>query len=697
MEIIKKYYSYIFIILFVSLAAHVNANGNKKRHLRNAEAIDISRQSLPFNDGWEFHFADSVLPNTEKNLLVLPHTWSSAESIAAKTNYYRTAAVYQKKFTIEKGWKNKRLFIYFEGVNSVADIFINQKFVGEHRGGYTAFCFEITNFIKADTSNLITVNVSNSYRLDVLPLSGDFNIYGGIHRPVSIIATNKNCITPLDYGSPGVFLKQKDVSNKSATIEALVQLSLRNNSKSLSLKTIFLNADDKAVIKKVVAIGKGSDSTFKYNYTITNPHLWNGKKDPYLYHVTVQLLENDEVIDEVTQPLGLRFFRVDPDKGFFLNGKHLDLHGFGRHQDVEGKGSAVSRQEHERDIELIKESGATAMRLTHYPHSKDFYNLSDSNGIILWTEIPLVGPGGYTGPGYIHNALLEQNGKQILTELIRQNYNHPAICFWGLFNELKLDYDDPLPYVKELNALAHKEDPTRLTTCATFIDSNVFNHASDVIAWNKYFGWYGSVPKQLGIWADDVHKKFPDKPIAISEYGAGASTKQHTEVLKAPAAKGRFHPEEWQTYLHEESWRQLNERPFIWGKFVWVLADFGSSIRTEGDTNGMNDKGLTTYDRKIKKDAFYFYKANWNEEPMISIAERRNDKRTLNTTNIKAFTNLPQAELFVNGKSLGTKTKDSINEVVWENISLKKGKNVIRVRANDGDKTLEDTCEWELE
>lgn len=654
------------------------------------EADDFPGRNFPLNDDWKFHFAYDVRREPDFKVVTLPHTWNADEVQSGKIDYTRTMGIYERKLVVKEEWRNKRLFLYFEGANSVATVFVNQKLAGEHRGGYTAFSLEISDFLERDKENLITVWVSNAYRLDVLPLSGDFNIYGGLHRPVSLLITEQNCISPLDFASPGVYLTAKNVSEKQADVAVLTKLSLKGKSSNLQVKTTILDANENVVAQNTTS---AMTNEVRQDMNIENPILWNGLKNPYLYKARVELLQAGQVIDAVIQPLGLRYYSVDANRGFILNGEYLNLYGAGRHEDVKGKGSALTRQDYERDMELIRELGATTMRLTHYPHKRNIYDLADKFGIVLWTEIPLVGPGGYTGPGFVNSEALKEHARQVLKEMIRQKYNHPSVFFWGLFNELKLDYDNPVPFVEELNALAKSEDPTRLTVCASFLDNDAFNKSSDIIAWNKYYGWYGGKPEYIGIWADDIHKKFPNKPIAVSEYGAGASPYQHTDSLFAPQPTGRFHPEEWQTYYHEKNWQELVKRPFIWGKYVWVFADFGSSIRSEGDTDGMNDKGLLSYDRQVKKDAFYFYKANWNPEPMLYISERRFVKRTRANTHVKVFTNLPEAELFVNGKSLGKKSKDELNRIVWENISLRKGRNKVVVRGKD----LYDSCEWELQ
>jgi len=663
----------------------------------NAQDVvsNSQRQIIALNNNWEFHFAYDVSNNAVKNTVNLPNTWDAGIVTDGKRNYDREAGIYKKTILIPASWKDKRLFLYFEGVNSVASLFVNGHFITEHHGGYTAFCAEITHFVKPGCDNTILVQVSNAYRLDVLPLAGDFNVYGGIHRPVSLLVTSKNCISPVDYASPGVYLIQKKISARLAKITVLTKLSLLYKD-ALAIKTTIIDRNKKTVSVITTQLTEANIKEIKQDIILKKPNLWNGKADPYLYCVKVQLIRTHHVIDEVDQPLGLRYFKIDVNKGFLLNGKCLDLHGVGLHEDVAGKGSALTHSDEDRDMHLIHEIGATALRLTHYPHQQYFYNLCDTAGLIVWSEIPLVGPGGYSGEGYVKSAALEEQARQVLIEMIRQNYNHPSVCFWGLFNELKIDNDDPRPFLKQLNALAKKEDPTRLTTCATFVDSDVFNHVTDLVAWNKYYGWYGGNFDMLGKWADKIHRDYPKKPFAISEFGAGGSPLQHMENVTKPVATGRFHPEEWQSLFHEESWKQLNKRAFVWGKFVWSLADFGSAVRTEGFTNGLNDKGLVTYDRSVKKDAFYFYKANWNPEPMLYIAERRNARRTQAITEVKVYANVTSVTLVMNGKAMKEQHPDSLHIIRWRNIILKKGKNVITVIAQTPKGVLKDTCEWEL-
>lgn len=356
----------------------------------------------------------------------------------------------------------------------------------------------------------------------------------------------------------------------------------------------------------------------------------------------------------------------------------------------------IYKMHHDEDAGHMVEMGANAVRLAHYPQATYFYDLMDKYGIVTWAEIPQIGPGGYQDQGYINQPSFRENGKEQLKELIRQHYNHPSICFWGLFNELKTIGDNPTEYIEELNDLAHQEDPTRLTTSASFLSyDDDINKVTDVIAWNQYFGWYGGSPSDMGKWLDANHKAHPEYKIAISEYGAGASIYHQQDSVKRGIASGWWHPENYQTYYHIGNWKALAERPFVWGSFIWNLFDFGAAHRVEGDRPGINDKGLVTFDRKVKKDAFYFYKANWNtEEPFVYITNRRHRDRSLAVTDIMIFSNQPEVELFVNGKSLGRQKPDEYATFEWKGVALQDGENTIEARSTQKKNPVNDKVVW---
>ena len=655
------------------------------------------RQDILLNNDWNFRFSHQVQKGTEVRV-DLPHTWNAQDALSGKIDYKRGIGNYEKNLFIRPEWKGKRLFIRFEGVNNIADVFINRRHIGEHRGGYGAFIFEITGKVEYGKENSILVRVNNGEQLDIMPLVGDFNFYGGIYRDVHLLITDETCISPLDYASPGVRLIQDSVSHRYAKVRAIVDLS-NGSSGNQEVELNVRLLDGQRVVKegtKNVNLSGNEGMQPELTFEIDQPHLWNGRQDPFLYQAEVTLFRNGQMVDRVTQPLGLRFYRIDPDKGFFLNGKHLPLQGVCRHQDRSEVGNALRPQHHEEDVALMLEMGVNAVRLAHYPQATYFYDLMDKNGIIVWAEIPFVGPGGYNDKGFVDLPAFRANGKEQLKELIRQHYNHLSICVWGLFNELTELGDNPVEYIKELNVLAHQEDTTRPTTSASNQMGDL-NFITDAIAWNRYDGWYGGTPADLGKWLDRMHKDHPEICIAISEYGAGASIYHQQDSLVKTVPTSWWHPENWQTYYHIENWKTISSRPYVWGSFVWNMFDFGAAHRTEGDRPGINDKGLVTFDRKVRKDAFYFYKANWNrEEPMLYLTGKRNTVRTQRLQTITAFTNLSGAELFVNGKSYGKAIPDSYAILEWKNVELEPGENEIKVVSTNKKLPLSDSFHCRL-
>ncbi len=649
----------------------------------------------PLNDAWTFE-GRGVDGRVMRQPVTIPHTWNGDDALRG-LDYVRGKGTYTRTIVPSADWRGHRVFLRFEGANTVADVSVNGTRVGQHRGGYTAFAFEITPFLAFDRENTVTVVVDNALHADVPPLGGDFNIYGGLHRPAQLIVTGPLCIDPLDFASPGVYLRQKDVTAVRASIEAVTLISNAGAPSPASVQVSILDATGAVVAESMTdalaATGRTPVSTL---VNLPTPRLWNGRADPYLYRARVRVQVGKAIVDELEQPLGLRTFRVDPERGLFLNGTHVKANGVSLHQDWSGKGSALSREDHDRDLALMLEIGANAVRLAHYPHGDYVYEQCDRSGLLVWTEIPLVGS---LVAGITHSPEFTANARQQLTELIRQHFNNPSVLFWGISNELSAGEGaaGPDPLLKELNALAHAEDPTRLTAQASLGFNGVtesLNQIPDVIAFNEYFGWYAGQPEDLGPWADRQHEADPRRAIGVSEYGAGASIDQHEVRPRRPFPMFHpWHPEEYQGIVHEQNWRSIAERPFVWGSFVWNMFDFGSNFRREGSIDAINDKGLVTYDRAVRKDAFYFYKANWNPEPMVHLASKRYVIRAEGTTPVKVYSNLPSVTLTVNGTSLGAKAPDTYRTVVWDNVRLTKGNNVIAVTGTDAaGRSLSDTA-----
>ena len=656
------------------------------------------REDKLINQDWSFRFSHQVNANATRRV-DLPHTWNAQDALGGKYDYKRGIGNYTKKIFIRPEWQSKRLFLRFEGANCVSNVFVNGKHIGEHRGGYGAFVFEITDKVEYGKENTLLVRVNNGEQLDVMPLVGDFNFYGGIYRDVHLLLTDNLCISPLDYASSGVYLIQQQVTDKQATICARVNLS--NGTGELRKVVLRLQVNDgkKTVYeteKEVSMIPHTDVQVENIEFILKNPRLWNGMQDPFMYQAVVTLIKDGKELDKVEQPLGLRYYVTDPDKGFFLNGKYLPLHGVCRHQERAEVGNALYPVHHEEDTRIMLDMGVNAVRLAHYPQATYMYDLMDKYGIVTWAEIPFVGPGGYADKGFVDQPSFRENGKEQLKEMIRQHYNHPSICFWGLFNELKEQGDNPVEYIKELNAMAHREDPTRPTTSASNQDG-ALNFITDHIAWNRYDGWYGATPATLATWLDATHKNHPEIKIAISEYGAGASIYHQQDSLVQTVPGSWWHPENWQTEYHIQNWKIINERPYVWASFVWNMFDFGAAHRMEGDRSGINDKGLVTHDRKIKKDAYYFYRANWNPEPMIYIAGRRNVNRVKPLVDVQVFSNVEEVILIVNDCQCRRMKPDSLKVCLFKEVPLRKGRNEIEVRASDSKKQLIDRCTWILQ
>ena len=624
---------------------------------------------------WKWYPAYDVSRNPKMTDVTVPHTWNLMD-VFQGMKYERGTYLYERILTLTDGQrKDKRFFLKFDGVNSYAEVAVNQQYVGYHAGGYTAFCLEITDKLLSG-DNKLSVVVSNAYRTDVAPLAGDFNIYGGITRPVWLIVTERDCISPLDYGSNGVYIHQDKVTPEQAELRIETILS-QTSSKQSELRMSIIDKEGRVVAK-----------TNEARVILKNPILWNGRKNPYLYTVRVELIQNGRVIDCVEEQTGLRYFSLDADKGFFLNGQHLDLHGVCRHEEGYQTGGLYNEAAMRQDADIISELGCTGVRFVHYPHSKYDVQQYDERGIVVWQELNLAGPGGYNSPGYIKNPQLEANVMQNLIEMVKQHYNSPAICFWSLCNELSFKYDEPASFLRKLHEKAKELDPQRLTTLAICYNQDKFQGITDCIGWNKYFGYYEK-KGGVGDFMDKAHHEAGLQPIGLCEYGAAGSHLQHGFE---PKVTNKIHYEENQARVHEENWRDMQTRDYAWCKFIWQYADNPSSIRDEGDQRGMNDKGIVSYDRMVRKDAYYFYKANWSSEPVLYIAARRYMQRTEAKTDVKVYTNQPQATLYLNGKRIGKGKRDEIGRIVFKGITLRQGENVIRVTAGK----LVDECRCTL-
>ena len=655
------------------------------------------RVEINMDPGWRFIRQDvtgaqnSNYNDSAWSVINLPHTWNNLDGEDGGNNYYRGIGWYRVHCAVDGSYTNRHFFLKFDGAFSVTDVYLNGNYLGEHQGGFAAFVFDATPYLNVGADNVIAVKVSNASNTNIPPLSADFTFFGGIYRDAHLLVTDPVQISPLDYGSPGVYLKTTSVSSDFANLQVTTVVSNSTaTAQTVTVRAVVTDAATNIVttLTNVVTLPAASVSNVVASTVIANPHLWNGLADPYLYQAFIEIYNGTNVADVVSQPLGFRWFSVDPTNGFFLNGQHYDLHGVNMHQDWLNCGWALTNAQRRTNFMFLKEIGATVVRLSHYQHHEETYQLADQNGIILWSEIPLI---NYIteSPAFYTNTL------QQLQEMIRQRYNHPSVVCWSVYNEITLDSGpSPTNLISQEVQLVNREDLTRFSTAAANTsDNDPSTFYTQLIDFNKYYGWYGGVLTDFGPWADNIHATYPTRTVGVSEYGAGSSIYQHSEnPVMEPANAGPYHPEEYQNLYHESYWQQMKARPFLWSKFIWNMFDFASDGRNEGDTPGRNDKGLVTYDRQVRKDAFYWYKANWTTNPMIYITGHTFTNRLTNVITAKVYANCDSVELFLNGASQGATT--STNCIFTWPLRLQAGTNTVQAIGAKGSTNVTDSLIW---
>ena len=597
------------------------------------------RQILNLNANWLFSKAAQSVPASlpaDWESVQLPHSWNAVDGQDGGNDYYRGTAYYARKIVKSELPAAERYYLEVQGANSSADVYLDGEKKAHHDGGYSTWRVDLTDALKDES--LLVIAVDNAPNETVYPQMADFTFYGGIYRDVNIICVNESHFDLDHFGGPGLAVTP-EIEGKDAkvTVEAWI-----SNKKSGQTVRYTLHKQCGCEVACV------ETEETKAVMEIKDVHLWHGRKDPYLYTAKVELLENGEVIDCVSARFGCRTFKIDPENGFILNGEEYPLRGVSRHQDRWGIGNALLPEHHKEDIDLICEVGATTIRLAHYQHAQYFYDLCDERGLVIWAEIPYISkhmPGG------------RENTISQMKELITQNYNHPSIVVWGLSNEIGIGGadEDLLENHRILNDLCHEMDKTRLTTIAAVSMCKMddpYLQIPDVVSYNHYFGWYGGDTNMNGPWFDKFHAMHPNIPIGCSEYGCEALN-WHTSDPR----QGDY-TEEYQSFYHEELIKQLFSRKYMWATHVWNMFDFGADARAEGGENGQNHKGLITFDRKYKKDAFYAYKAWLSDDPFVHLTSKRYVDRVEDVTKVTVYSNLPEVELFANGVSLGKKTAE---------------------------------------
>jgi beta-galactosidase len=625
-------------------------------------------RSVNINKNWQF-----VLKTVEREALAqeatqqldLPHTWNAVDGVDGGNDYYRGLAWYVKKLEIDTEHKGS-VFLDFEGVNSVCNVYLNGTHLGRHEGGYSGFRFDITDVLRE--ANLLEVAVDNSHVEEIYPLFADFTFYGGIYRDVNLIYTPEIHFEKMDLASSGVYVSQSKITHEEACVRVKAFVKNSSEATDVSCQVHWMDADDQLVLseRKTNLIDKQGE--FEFDLVIKNPKLWNSIENPYLYNCVVSLHVNEAEIESMTIPTGLRYFEFDEEKGFFLNGKQLKLKGVSRHQDRAKVGNALSKEHQIEDMKLIKEIGANSIRLAHYQHSQFFYDLCDQTGMIVWAEIPYISKTSDTDPTAA-NAISQ------MRELIRQNYNHSSILLWGVQNEIGIMGEDrPLAEIaKVIHDVVKEEDTTRVTTQAQVMMTNEedpAHYVTDTVAWNKYYGWYTGETEGFVDFIESFRGKNPNKAFGISEYGAEGIIKWHSDEPKV-----KDYSEEYHALYHEKTLKIFNNYDFIWGTYVWNMFDFGSDMRDEGGIQGMNNKGLITFDRAIKKDAFYWYQSMWCNTPMVHITSKRFVERHTQNIIVKVYSNLETVSLTHNGQLVGLLKKEGT--IFYFNIQLTEGDNEV--------------------
>ncbi|MBE0650979.1 MAG: hypothetical protein IH595_09065 [Bacteroidales bacterium] len=701
---------FLFVLGFIILINAKPAFGQKTvspndgRYVRTIDAQwKFIRQDIE-------NGSDIGLDDRSWETVNLPHSWNSRDAFSDVRGYYRGAAWYRKNLFISNQDSGKQIFIKFGAANQLADVYVNGHHVLVHKGGYTAFAANITKWVRFGEDNIIAVRVDNSFNADIPPLTADFTFFGGIYRNVWLIMTNPVHIAVDDYASAGVFIHASDASDKNATVN--ISANLVNNSaenQTITLQNIVTNAEGKSITQnsEEISLPPHQKKTISVVLPkIQNPHLWS-PADPYLYSVKTVLKAGNNIIDEEYNPLGIRWYRFDPDQGFFLNGHHLALRGVSRHQFYPGLGNALPQQLQIQDMEIIKKMGANFVRLAHYPQDQSVLRAADKLGILIWQESPDV--------NFIHvSENYTENASEALREMIHQYYNHPSIILWGFMNEILLrhgigrrfnhmseeEYDQHVvDLAKKLNQIAHKLDPTRETTIA--LDRNLLydkiglSDVTDVVGWNLYNGWYYPMYDEKGTnlfgqFLDEQHKNHPKRVLIVSEYGAGSDTRIHTLYPKPFDFSV-----EYQNQYHETILDQLQERPFIAGSAAWIMYDFPSETRN--DTRPwINEKGLVDRHRK-PKEVFYLYKAWLSDKPIVHIASHDWTRRTVPYSlhdqktfeeKITIFSNLSDLKLYLNGHSLGMMHPK--NHIAIWSVPMRIGENQLLAEGKTDGKVISD-------
>jgi len=651
-----------------------------------------ARQVQNLNQGWRFQYGasfearrvdydDAGWENVE-----LPHTFNAADG-SDGGGYRRGPGWYRLRFKLDASASApQRTYLYFDGSSMVTTVWLNGRELGKHWSATSSFCMDATEALKAGSENVLVVRADNTWRDDVPSREGDFTVYGGLYRRVRLVSVSEPSLDLLDRSGPGFYLTTSEVSKEKARVRARIRIR-QHEKRGRQIEVVFKLTDASGVqvgiVRRGIRTRKGVEETI-LEMTVQKPHLWDGVLDPYLYHTVVEIWRGEELIDHVEQPLGFRTYSFDPMRGFILNGKAYELRGANLHQDREGKGWAINDGDREEDLRILREMGANYVRLVHYQHDASMLDLCDRMGFVVWAEHSLIGK--VTNKKAYRTRALEQ-----MRELIRRDFNHPSIVMWGVGNEVQANNAPHASRLLErLAQIVKEEDPARPSVLATCFDEAPGSYGVDLLGHNKYFGWYYGIFADFPRWLDEQRAKNVSLCQGMSEYGAGAGTLTHREEPKA-----LDHSEEWLSLFHEAYWNTLRERPWVWCKTVWQMFDSASDGRNEGEKPGINDKGLVTRDRKVRKDAYYWYQAQWTDKPMVYITSRRFTPRKQAKVEVKVYTNCDRVRLFLNGKPMGER-KAAGRIANWK-VSLRRGDNQVSVEGVKANRVVKDACRWKLD
>lgn len=697
---------------------------------RMALDADKSRVETPLSRTWRFHLgqpavgdpAQAAFEDGAWQCVDAPHTWNSLGEYrvgrTAATRSVQGIGWYRRELDSATLPPRARHWLQFDAVGNVADVWVNGVHVGRHAGAFSRFRFDITDQLRPGR-NVVAVRADNSERkpgtstADVIPLQGDFFVHGGLYRGVSLLSVGDAHIALDDFGGPGVYATTESTDAGGAVVEVRARLgNARRVPTPAVLRLSLRDGGGREVAEeaKSLVLEPGRTET-AMTLLVGVPRLWDGRRDPYLYRLVAILEQQGSVVDRVEQRIGLRTFRIDPDRGLFLNGRHLPLHGVSRHQDVLGRGWALTPADHRRDMALIEEMGANSIRFSHYQHAQEWFDLSDAAGMVVWAELAFVNKVSF-GDAPASPALVDDARTQLI-EQIRQHYNNASVATWGIGNEVDIDLAfnrlgpkaDARPLLRELHAVARREDPSRPTVVADCCEDTPGDKApylpvlagiSELMGYNRYYGWYYGAPRDLAPHMDALHAKHPGIPISVSEYGAGAALSQHADDPEGGPidSGGRPHPEEFQAWFHERTWPQIAARDYLWGSWIWNMFDFSSTVRQEGDATDINDKGLVSFDRKVRKDAFYYFKAQWSDAAVVHINGRRYVRRAYPVTDVRVYSNAQRVSLSRNGAAIGD-ARCVQRVCVIAGVKLDAGANRLVARAQFPTGAVEDALDWQ--